>query len=285
VVVLGLCLILAGCAGSPADRKKEPSAQALNIRDGSALTLPLDAYLASPGQLRTIQLAKKALVSRCLGRLGLKADLPEPRSAPFQRNARRYGITEEAKAGLYGYSVPEISKRPRRPDMSAEVNHAIWGRGPATVRGRKVPDGGCVGEAGRRLDAGIPDAKPGLVGALGLATLERSTADSRVRAALAKWSACMNRSGYHYSTPQDANKDERFIDGRKHRVTKLEIATALADVRCKKEVNLINIWASIEIAYQKIAIAQNWTALAATRQVIDTRIKNAIEISAGPVRS
>ncbi|MFI0447445.1 hypothetical protein [Actinomadura sp. 6N118] len=282
--VLSLCLALAGCTGSPTDGGKEPPAHVLNIRDINALTLPLDAYSPTRAQRRSIQVAKKALMTRCLEGLGLKADLPNPRNTPFQPNTRRYGIAEEARAGTFGYSAPEISKRPRQPGLSPEVERAVFGKGSPTVRGKKIPDGGCEGKADQMLGAGIPDPKPDLtaVGRLGVATLERSARDSRVRAVFAKWSACMKRSGFNYSTPVDANSDRAFIDSRTHDVTKRETATALADVRCKKETNLINVWAGVETAYQKIAIAQNKPVLTSVRKVLDTRIRNAAKASDQP---
>jgi hypothetical protein len=100
-----------------------------------------------------------------------------------------------------------------------------------------------------------------------------------VRAVFTKWSACMKRSGYHYSTPRDTNRNRAFnTDGRSRRVTKLELTTAVADVRCKRETNVINVWAGVETAYQKIAIAQNRTALTSVRRVVDMRIKNAANL-------
>jgi hypothetical protein len=276
----GLCLALTGCAASHDGGAKEPPAHVLNIQDIDAFALPLDAYSATPAQRLSIQTAEKELMTRCLERLGLKADLPDPQRRPFQPNTRRYGIAEEARAKIFGYSAPEITKRPPRPDLSPQVKQAISGQGPSTIRGKKVPDGGCEGEAGRTLDAGIwgPRADHTIIGSLGLATLERSARDSRVRAVFARWSACMKRSGYDYSTPGDANRNRTFVDGRKHRVTELELATAVADVRCKKETNLINVWAGVETAYQKIAIAQHKAALTSVRRVDEMRIRNAADL-------
>ena len=280
------CLALTGCVAAHDDGAAEPSARVLNIRHIEALALPLDAYAVTPAQRRTIQVAEQSLMTRCLERLGLKADLPEPPSRPFGPNIRRYGIAEEGRARLLGYSAPEITRRPRRPDLPRRVEQALSGRGPSMIRGKKVPEGGCEGEAERTLDAGVSGPKKGnaIVEGLGVATLERSARDSRVLAVFARWSACMKRSGYRYSTPRDANRSPSFADGRKHQVTRVERATAVADVRCKKRTNLINVWAGVETAYQRLAIAQNQAALTSARRAVETRLKNAAEVRPGPAR-
>jgi hypothetical protein len=89
----------------------------------------------------------------------------------------------------------------------------------------------------------------------------------------------MKRSGYRYATPRDANRNKAFNDGRKHRVTELELGTAVADVRCKREADVVNVWAGVETAYQKLAIAQNRAALTAVRRAVDTRLKNAADLA------
>ncbi len=94
----------------------------------------------------------------------------------------------------------------------------------------------------------------------------------------------MKRSGYDYSSPREANADPAFVDGRKHRVTKRELATAVADVRCKKETNLVNVWAGVETAYQKLAVAQNKAALTSVRRAVETQLKNAAGVRPGPAR-
>lgn len=70
--------------------------------------------------------------------------------------------------------------------------------------------------------------------------------------------------------------DPRFRDGRGHRVTELEKRTAVADVRCKKEVDLINIWATVETTYQRIAISQNKQDLAAAKALLDTKFRSCL---------
>ncbi len=90
----------------------------------------------------------------------------------------------------------------------------------------------------------------------------------------------MRKAGYRYSSPQEAIRDPAFTDGRDHHVTKTEIATAVADVRCKRTTGLIAIWTGVEIAYQRLAITQNRTRLTAARAFLGIRLRNATGPSA-----
>jgi hypothetical protein len=71
------------------------------------------------------------------------------------------------------------------------------------------------------------------------------------------WSRCMARRFYHYGTPQQ-------VERRRWRSppNKAEIATAVADVTCKTETNLLNTWLAVEAAYQQALIGQNLATLA-----------------------
>jgi hypothetical protein len=273
-------LVLAGCA---TQRPDEPAVRVRHVGDVDALTLPLDAYRTSPAQRRTVQRAEKKLVSACLRRYGITFDLGDPAPPPFSQNARRYGLADEERAGRLGYSSPEITKRPPRPDLPPRARKAAWGDGPAKIRGRDVPDGGCVGEAGRTLNAGARSDGT-LADRLAFTSLRTAAQDSRVRTAFAAWSRCMKRAGHAYATPRDANRDRRFIDGPGHRVTGVETATAVADVRCKHEARLVDIWASVEAAYQKRLIARHKTELDRERAAVATRLGNANRILTGSPR-
>ncbi|MFB4311535.1 hypothetical protein [Actinomadura sp. GTD37] len=265
-------LVLAGCAAPP--HRDEPPARIVHIADVAALVLPLDAYRPTPAQRRSVQRAEKTLVMACLRRFGLAADIADPAPPPFAQNARRYGLADEVRAKKLGYSTPEISKRPPRPELPQQVRQVAWGDGPATVRGRRVPAEGCVGEADRRLNAGV---QPGgtLADRLAFASLEASEQDTRVRAAFARWSTCMKRAGHSYATPMDANRDRRFRDARKHDADQLETETAVADVRCKHQSRLIDVWAGAEAAYQERAIARHRPELDRERKALDARLRNA----------
>jgi len=67
----------------------------------------------------------------------------------------------------------------------------------------------------------------------------------------------MARDFYHYSTPQQAERRQWRTPPNK-----AEIATAVADVTCKTQTNLLNTWLAVEAAYQQALIGQNLATLA-----------------------
>ncbi|GAA1900035.1 hypothetical protein [Actinomadura bangladeshensis] len=249
--------VVAGCLPQQPD---ELPVRVKHVRDVDSLVLLLDAYRTSPAQRRLMQRAEKTLVSPCLRRFRIAVDFGDPAAPPFSQNARRYGLADEARASKLGYSTPEITRRPPRPNLPPLARKAAWGDGPAKIRGRNLPEGGCVGEAGRTLSTGAPPAGI-LADLLAFSTLETSAKDRRVRVAFGRWSSCMKRSGHTYATPKDANRDRRFIDGPDHRVSPTETATAVTDVRCKHQAHLIDVWAGVGDAYQRRLIARHKSEL------------------------
>ncbi|MBB6394472.1 hypothetical protein BKA00_001386 [Actinomadura coerulea] len=139
-----------------------------------------------------------------------------------------------------------------------------------------------MAEAARTLRSAPRRAGISPIGSL--TTLEMSAKDRRVGAAFARWSACMKRAGRFYANPRDATRDRRFLDRPEHRVGPLETATAVADVHCEREVRLVDVWAGVEAAHQKRAIARNRPALDAERQARDAPLKKATEVPARPGR-
>jgi hypothetical protein len=82
---------------------------------------------------------------------------------------------------------------------------------------------------------------------------EKSKTDPRVVAVIKLWSECMKRSGFTYASPLDAGGDRpEWLRAATPSVA--EIRTAVADVRCKQQTNLIGIWFTIESAYENGAI-------------------------------
>ena len=66
----------------------------------------------------------------------------------------------------------------------------------------------------------------------------------------------MARHFYHYASPSQ-------LEGHhwKSPPNKAEIKTAVADVTCKAQVNLLNTWLAVEAGYQQALIGQNLATL------------------------
>ena len=88
----------------------------------------------------------------------------------------------------------------------------------------------------------------------------------------------MARAGFDYTDPWQPNDNPEF---QGLEANAREIATATADVRCKREVNLVGIWASVETAYQERKIGENADALQNVKAAIRVMLGNAARITDG----
>jgi hypothetical protein len=288
---LAVVMAVAGCAGSPSQSAggEPPIDQWLTITDTSAYALPLESYRLGSHNLRTAGKAEDILLARCVRRFGFDIPPAPERKPPASGIGERYGITDEQRVQTRGYhgpvSPPNTAGQAAAPAGAGsggyppDVEAIVTGRGQSSYNGQPVPEGGCVGEARRKLAQGAP-TPAGLDRGerLSLETYEVSQRDSRVVKVFADWSACMQRSGHSYATPRNANNDPAF--GSKE-PTAREITVAVADVRCKKETNLVSVWATVETAYQKRAIEQNAEELAVLKRNFEIQEKNAADVVTG----
>ncbi|RAO28342.1 hypothetical protein PSN13_05575 [Micromonospora saelicesensis] len=257
----------------------------LNVTQVDSFALPLDAYKAVGEQDLAIDRARNRLLVACLSRFGFDVEPPPLSLDPLTQNEKRYGITDASRAAQYGYREPEVDQqvRPADPELSLEAQAVISGEGQDALGGQQVPEGGCAGEAGRKLSEGSPtatdaDADSDIVVKLDQDARKRTEKDSRVREVFSAWSSCMKESGYNYSGPMDANDDRTFMTPTP---TEKEIAVAVADVECKRRTNLVNVWASVETAYQQRTIERNRSVLEQVKQNLELQLTRAAQVNQG----
>jgi hypothetical protein len=288
VLALGVLALGACSTGEPTDSAGEPKIQVVAVGDLRTFALPLDEYAAYGVSRQTVLQANKVLFEQCMKDFGFT---PPPAATtatgPKIRGIeRRYGVADEASAKVYGYHLAEdvqgatagtgASQPPAQ--TSAAYESVARGEGPSTYQGKPIPKDGCAGEARRRLEEGAPQVSdPRLGDRLRQQSFERTEADSRVQAVFTRWSDCMRRSGFDYADPNKAVNDPAFVTDKP---TDREVNVATADVRCKKEVNLINVSAAVEMAYQKRAYEQNTEALALLRKYWQAQARNAARVVA-----
>jgi len=278
-----LAVALGGCssAGQAAEPAEPVLPSALTKVDMKTFTLPLDEYAPTAEQSLTITKARNILAVRCLKTFGFSVQPPDVEPLPVRPMEGRYLLTDEAHAAAYGYKMPEIDGRRRAPEppMSPAAEAAMTGRGASSIGGVPVPEGGCMGDAYRQLGIAQGPASGGqLVQRLNAETFDRMQADSRVVAGNRRWSECMQQQGYHYPDPERANNDPTFSGTV---ASPREIATAVADVRCKKQADLTDLMAAVETAYQRRAVERNAPALDRYRQQAREQIRRAAGVVAG----
>jgi hypothetical protein len=278
LMFLSLAAVGACTTGQAAAPSAEPEIGAIpTVRSGADIVLPLDPYLLTDQQQRTLNAAAISIGRECMKGFGLAwpAD-PAALSGQPQRNDRRYALIDPEKAKTEGYHAFELDKPAAKTKSSEKPTDEamnVWaGQGERTFGGKTVPDGGCAGEAVRKLSEGAPRADAGIGEKLQLDTYRQTKADSRIVRAFTEWGTCMHARGFDYPNPYTAAADQRW---RTARPGPAEIAVASADVACKTQTNLAGRMLAVETAYQKRAIEQHRDELAAGQTLVRTQLANA----------
>ncbi|MEU6074895.1 hypothetical protein [Micromonospora sp. NPDC047074] len=251
-IALSASLSTLGCSSTDASRGEPPLPDRLEKVNMSSFDLPLDRYNLGNTEALEVRMARDAVMINCVRQFGFTVPTPSyPRPFVDNKNERRYLLTSTSRARQHGYKWPEMTKASaseKTPTLGTEVQAIISGDGPSVMSNKRVPDGGCLGEANRHLKVDeAPGSDVDFVRRMDAKAYTAMKADSRVLAATARWSSCMESMGYHYPNPGRANDDPAFNSTV---ASSVEIATAVADVSCKDKAGLIDLMAAVETAYQ-----------------------------------
>ncbi|MFI1104592.1 hypothetical protein [Streptomyces melanogenes] len=214
--------------------------------------LPIQDYLLDSRQHDEVTEAYERLVQTCMRRHGVAGfTQPHGRQSQLGLLDRRYGLSDLAEARRYGYGLPpdKVSVPPAPPKLTAAQRALYSGSGTKD----KGPSG-CVGEALRDLGGASRPWNSPLATKLQLTSWKESGKDARVVAATRKWSACMNRYGYHFANPMDT-------PGRAKLTKDAEKALAVKEIECNRSSGFARAWFTAEAAYQKTLIERDKSAL------------------------
>lgn len=244
-----------------------------------AVQLPLEAYQAvSTQQQETLAQASNLLTQRCMAQRGF--DDTNAAGEPFtsvtslqQIETGAAGLTSPAQAATFGFAQPKGAGTQAGQSGPAIIGFAGGFAFNSSLKtGRAFTEAlygftpGAGGGPGRvscfqlasRLvygpRAGEPVSDP--VPQIAAQAVTFTQSDPRIGAANQAWSACMASRHYHYATPSQVERHHWPSPP-----TKKEIATAVADVTCKAQVNYLNTWLAVEAAYQQALIGRNLAAL------------------------
>jgi hypothetical protein len=267
---------ISGCAGPTAEVAGEPE---ISVRTGPVLAekvaLPLDAYMLDARSEAIVTYATSLIAAKCLARFGYQV-VPPPLVEGRPGHPDRFGITDEAEARRYGYHPPPSRLAgPRREPELPPGAYAIMHGEVARSEAGQVPEGGCLGEGRRALGSASAESFALPFALAGEATA-RARQDRRLLAAFDDWRDCMSKRGHDYPDPWKANDDVRWQGSNVATATEREVA--VADVTCKRETNLINIWMAVEAAYQTRSIEENETRLDEVKQTMDAELRAATSV-------
>ncbi|MFE9120058.1 hypothetical protein [Streptomyces sp. NPDC007172] len=233
--------------------------------DPASWRLPIEAYMFSRSQVHTMNSRRAALMADCAQRAGSPGPAPALDAPDLDGRTEtdlRYGIHDAALAARRGY----------HPDAADQQAHDR-----AIAAGAVVPAGadgavlrGCSDAAGVSVPAPV---QAEVVEAIARDSYARSAKTPEVTAVFARWSACMKAKGYSYARPMDVNDDPRFHD--RDGVRDVEIATATADVACRRRVPVAKVWFEAESVLQTEAIKANQGVLNTVRAGIEEAVGRA----------
>lgn len=284
VAACAVAALLAGGCGGPAPAAAPvlptPTATPAHPTTVGQLVFPVDAYQLTPLQAAQREYVTLRLAQRCMAPFGY-AYPPGLTTGWVDRSVRAYtalrsrlfGVTDPAAAAAYGYHVPSwVSGSPASGTRLPAAEQAVLSGSTKSHAGRRVPAGGCQGQALDELHraqvrhgASGPDGNGGgaLAGAIDQRAFASAQADKRVRAAYAAWSTCMRAYGYRYASPLDAVGDPRWNPAEP--AAPAEKQTATRDVGCQRRVGLLGTEYAVMVGDENAAIARNARTLSAWR--------------------
>ncbi|BBC33030.1 hypothetical protein SGFS_043240 [Streptomyces graminofaciens] len=294
--VVILAVVLAGCSGEGTEGDGPvPDLGAIpRVRSSADISdLPMDGYILGKEQYGTYLKAQRSLIRRCMSRFGfdfraMDAVLDAGEVPDLRPDMTRYYFLIDADAAATsGYRAPERHRPVEEGDgtgedttpTAAERAVLVGSNAGKQVDGEQVPEGGCRGEANREtLGEGGTDSFLQLPNDR-VALRARTDADERVKKVFGEWSACMEKAGYDYDDPMQANDDDKW-DASKP-AGQAEIQVAKADVACKQKVNVVGVWWAVQAAYEKQYIEKNAERMAEVKRTVDAVLRNSGRLVGG----
>jgi hypothetical protein len=294
--------VLVPAASNSSGRPSITVGQIPSASSNVPISMPLDSYEEVAGlEQNAVSAAAALLMQRCMTAQGFQFTATAGASGEqsvLDSIEDGYGLASLPQAQQDGYGQPQGSQPFGGPGAlilnglvgspgSSSHSHAwfsaLLGFYPG-VRIGPIRHLGCFQEAyqelygqagGGGLGAAISaDPVPGIAGE----AANWTQTDPRITAANAAWSRCMRAHGYSYRNPaRAAGAHWPSAPSTK------EIATAVADVTCKNQVNYVNTWLAVEAAYQQALIGQNLQPLAGLQTSFGTDLKRAQLILDSPL--
>ncbi|GAA1595301.1 hypothetical protein GCM10009731_55830 [Streptomyces globosus] len=291
VTALGGCTSEPARPGGAAGDRGEPAVRITPQPDPANAPLPLDAYGFDTSQQKVLQQAQDILTEACMHRIGFAAFKNTSTYVTAGAGARRttsgIGLVDAEAAKKYGYRSGGLPDREAGAAQKRDPSEtaALFGPQDGAPAPAGAPEGGCAGEAARKLyprsttgAAGAP-AGNGLVDELARQAADRARADSRVTAAVTEWSACMREAGFQVKTPWELQQMEgtRWTGP----VTSEEITAATTDVSCKQRTKLSDTWTAVLAAYQTQLVEKRKQDLDQERKHLGDQVRFAEKVLAG----
>ncbi|MDR3127839.1 MAG: hypothetical protein LBT99_00715 [Bifidobacteriaceae bacterium] len=283
---------LSACSGGLGSASEPPLGEIKTITDSSQISRPIDKYVPSTDEVLDLYNALGKRMNNCFKQNGVSGNFSYFKNDKkaleyFQQdiNIERdyysfYGFFNVKKAAKFGYKksatgnmnyADRDGKTYSNPDdpegslteESNETNYPVKANSPLQKLCIDDVKNAAPLDTGGYFDSlfsfgGLPDGGP-----------IKPESDSRYKEVVDKWSDCVKQKGYQYSTPKDVFN--HFLKDW-NAANDLEKATAVADVQCKIQTNLVGVAVAVQSAYDEQYIDSHREALAAWRQTLDDYI-------------
>lgn len=240
-------------------------------------------YTVTEGAI--MEYAYKVVVADCAARFGFNYPI-EPysdvlatsRSAAVEMLSRRFGVSDRTLAERYGYGLapsPPLSAEEAAVAEDASFMAVLDGTAEASAQ---VPEGGCTGEANRRLDGVLELNSGDHARELWVQAGFDVMSEPEYQEAVAQWSTCMAEAGYETDSPLSDPAVVDLINGRQDPEipSQEEIARALVDVECKLRTKLVERLSAVAWSFEESVVEANLLVLQENRQQLERRLDLAI---------
>ncbi len=286
-----VCLVLAaallGCSsgsgsgegggqGGAATNPPAPSGSAAPEQQVSYMDrLPIARYSYTDTETATIESAEQILTQRCLHSFGIDYEPPQQDTRSPAPADRRYGLASADEAARLGYH-PDLGPLPEAPGLTLSLIHDVYKR-QIVYKGKEVPARGCLGQSVAKLAKYDHPQAAQIARRISTQSYEDALTEPSVQKGFGAWSACMEEAGFRYASPLQPLNDKAF---KGEDVSAKEKQTAAADVGCKEETGLLDIWFKAESALQQADIDKNTAVLKELRTAHRQRVEAARRVVA-----
>lgn len=244
-----LVLVLAGCTSH--ELPTAAGATAAVDADTGTVTLPFDRYWPTLEDTNRLATALDVVVARCMDEAGEPHEPASTEVLPAYQSTARYGVWRMVDARQRGYEPPGVAAKGAELSAAQQKAYDACLQSPET-------------SGLHQTDYFTPQTMR-TYQYMRLPPL--STVDEAMRA-IDKWRSCMTEAGYVPPRRTVAGADLDWIPADLDRMTVEEqLKTAVADVRCKDKLGLVQELANLDADRQQKMIDEHKTDLEAFRQV------------------
>ncbi|MFJ8770361.1 hypothetical protein [Streptomyces clavifer] len=259
------------------------------IIDRVAKPVPIEQYIISSRQWKTLTDAEYLLRTRCADHFGVDYKNKPPKISTGQTiTDYRYGVIDPTYAAKYGYRTP-VARESKLIEADIKRQDELYRNLPDNVflvlhgatreeiesnvknpkrrdyKGKEIPKAGCNGEARRKIYGSSVASDSQVANNINIKSYTASMQDRQVQVVFSKWSSCMKGRGYDYKVPRDADNDRRWMVGE---ATVVEKETAKADSECKLKFNVTGVWNKVDVANQEKLIREHSEEMTAAKNRI-----------------